>query len=212
MSNRGSQGVVKYTDALLIKEREDVIRVVTELRESWDIPKNGFRNEKSHHRWWLNITSDMVSPPSSRYSFFLDDVDRARKSLKLPLHWNPFLITLITRGKALQQIQHRSGKTSNSPVLSVSEGRIKLEFGANTKREDVVQLWPQIKRIQRTLPEFEDTRYKRKRRRNVHLYKKVQGGEKFEKVYKNMSNNFGAPSLEAASKSLLRYKKLIKGH
>lgn len=155
----------------------------------------------------------------SSYSVLLGEIAKACKRFKKPPYWRFFLFTYITRGKVKESVKFRSGRTYRTPSIKVirvqtsngEERRIRLEFGSHTNLKDIKPIWKNIQKVQKTFPNFEKERTKRKQRRDGYIIKQIKLGKNFKEVYDNLPFNFGHPSEQGLRKAYNRLKEKIKG-
>ncbi len=61
MGNKGSHGEISYKNIKLFVEREDVKKVVKQIRSRRGIPDTGFTNKKDYLAWLDNLTGQLKS-------------------------------------------------------------------------------------------------------------------------------------------------------
>lgn len=158
----------------------------------------------------------------SKYSLFLREVqDACINILNLPPHWRFFLNQFITQGKVNESFYLRSGVTQNTPTIKAIrrtnakgqeiERKIRLEFGANTGLAEVKKIWNSVKKIQKTIPEYDKVRSKVNLSRDSHALKLKEGGKTHKEIYQDITGSDSFTSEEAVAKALHRKKKIIKG-
>lgn len=219
MLKKGSQDGIVFKNAQLVIEREDIQEAVKKIRDKWNIPPKGFRSINKHHNWFINLTNQLLleSYGPSKYSLFLQEVSENCKSLHLPIFWTAFLIKYVSTGEIKDSYNPRSGITYNTPLISVvskdkQELKIRLEFGANTKKKDIMFVWPKVLNLQKTLPDYDHTRNKRKLKLVRYIAKQLKEGKTQKEIYEELPYNFGYPEKQAVLKTIQRTRKLIKGH
>lgn len=219
MQKRGSQKGIVFKNVPIIIERNDIQLGVKTLRKKWNIPVKGFTKNKDYFNWLERLTTQQLpeNQTSSQYSLFLNDVNNFCKSIQIPPHWASFFIRYIPTGNVKEEIKLRSGKTYNTPLIKIISNvergnKIRLEFGANTTLEDVKAIWIEIKTIQKSLPEYDNTRQRQEKKMKLtkHLIKQLNKGKKPKEIYESLPFSFGNPNEHAVSKTLQRTKKLIK--
>jgi hypothetical protein len=214
MLSKGSQEGIIFKNAPLVIEREDVQQEVDKLRIEWEIPTGGFKSYKKYHDWVTNLTNQLSFKDlnTSRYSLFLDSVNKTCKLFKLPNYWIPFLVKYISRGQIEDTYRPRSGITYNTPTINIisNKDKVRLEFSANAKLKDIKSIWPDVQILQKTLPDYERTRKRRKLKLELYISKQLKKSKTPKDIYGKLPFSFGYPNESTISKTIQRTKKLIK--
>ena len=233
--SKGSQGGIVYKNALLEVRKAKVQKAVVGLRKRWNIPEQGFQQDNEYWKW-LN---DLIAKPApgfspnksggfpSSYSHFLQDIaNEILPIIKKPKLWIYFFASYITTGKISSERVLRSGKTYATPrikILSVDNNKsypitICIDLKPNTIADNVYkairQIWAEVKSIQKTLPEYDNTRKKRMLPEDIMLLGAIGSGSKLKKDLYDKSapdDKDHVRSLEAMHKGVQRTRKAIKG-
>jgi hypothetical protein len=190
-----------YGDFIL--QMEGLENRIKEITKEWKIPTKGFGTSDKLHRW-INERVD-----NSKYSLFLDDINQIVKDFNINKNWFFYLWNYILTGKKIENINLRSGKTFNSPRVSVSK-EIRVLINANTTQKEYRIAWTDVRKLQRELPDYERKRMRKRKRIEIFFAKQINKGVKFQKAFKSVPHNIAVPELSAAEKIYQRLQKELK--
>ncbi len=222
MAKQGSQGEIVFKNAQLELARESVKYAIEKLREKWKIPIDGFQENGEYRKWFIKLTGKKLfvgkySP--SLYSNFLQDVrDTILPLVNKPPYWTLFFTTYITEGQIRNKIVLRSGDTPTLPRISLvskyNKPTVVLELNANTTLNDIRRVWNKVRVLQKSLPDYESTRIRRKLLQDLSLLEQISTGRNIKKIYdKSVPHDMDDErSLEATHKGVQRLKKIVRGH
>lgn len=215
---QGSQKIV-FKNTHLEIAKEAVKTAISKLRQKWKIPADGFQESRKYRKWLIKLTRKKLfvgkhSP--SLYSNFLQDIrDTILPLINKPPYWILFFATYITTGQIRDKIILRSGNTPTLPRINTIKSSIILELNANTTLSDIRKVWNKVRTLQKSLPDYETTRTRKKLLDDLALLEEISAGGSIKKIYSYQSTPNDAEDVrtpEASHKALQRLKKTIKGH
>lgn len=194
MSKLGKTTPITYKNIKLLLRRKIFIKGISDIRKKYGIPKGGYKTNDEYRLWFIyqarkeNSNNNLLS----NYSEFLSDINSLRIKLVKSIHWNYFLETYATRGEKIKSYPKlRTKRNAYSPLeptiveKEYANGEkiklVQVRFFSNTKITDMKSVWPAVKKLQKTLSEYDKTRNKTKLNRDIKLV-----GKSIEEYHKNL--------------------------
>ncbi len=220
---QGSQGEIVFKNAQLEVAKEAVKATINQLRKKWSIPAKGFQKSSEYKNWLDRLTRQKVfagKQSPSLYSNFLQDITEIILPIvKKPRYWVYFFALYLTRGIIRDRIVMRSGNTPVLPKIKMlfKDNRpnlLILELNANTTLNDVKRVWDKVRALQKSLPDYESARTKRRLLEDFAVLEQKSTGKTVKEIYdKSIPRDVNDErSLEATHKGVQRLKKVLKGH
>lgn len=205
--NKRDKNSRKYINPQLLIRSKAFQELVNTARQTWKIPKNGFKDLNKYEAWKIYQIRSLNFPS------FLEDINTIRKEMNKTPHWSYFIYSYTTQGKVPTHYSLRSGRTPYIPRVKEGANSITLTIGPNTLLSDVRLIWSDVRKIQKTLPGHDSSRSRRTMKRDLEVLKFIDMGASISEIYQQLPDNLltNYPDLDSVARNARRTKKKLNG-